>query len=77
MKALRLAIAATLLACGSGCTSTVTPIVTNVQYAQDGSLLVRSCDLTISPGAFHPDLTLEECHTDRHMPSPMPNPPSP
>ena len=69
MNRIRIAIA--LGALTTGCTSTVSPIVTRVDFAQDGALIVRSCELTISPGAFHPDLSLDECRTERH-PAPSP-----
>ncbi len=64
----RAALCAAVAVLVGGCSSSVGPVVKDVRFAPDGSLVLETCDLTISPGVGSPDLSLEDCKTEKRAP---------
>ena len=56
-------LVASMAMASTACTSTVGPVVRDVRYAPDGSIVVERCDLELTYAAFKyvPDASFENC----------------
>jgi len=57
--------AALLIACLSGCATTVTPFVRDIHVGTDGMLVVEQCQLVETTSHAH-RMSVEDCHASAY-----------